>query len=108
MNGILVVANVVYDAQAPDWTSVLAQVRAAQPNVLVLASYIADGVDFRRAMLKDGLHVDAFIGSTMAPCVPDFRAMLGADAIGVFASDRPPPGFNPEALNKTGRAIYSR
>src|ERR1700736_1174185 len=106
--GIQVVANVVYDAHAPDWTSVLDQVRAAQPNILVLASYIADGVDFRRAMLKSGLHVDAMIGSTMAQCVPDFGAMLGADAIGVFASDRPPHGFNPSALTATGLATYAR
>jgi branched-chain amino acid transport system substrate-binding protein len=106
--GIQVVADVVYDAHAPDWTSVLAQVRAAQPDVLVLASYIADGVDFRRAMLKSGLHVGAFIGSTMAQCVPDFGALLGADAIGVFASDRPTEGFNPAALNNTGRPIYAR
>src|SRR5947208_13187766 len=103
-----VVANIVYDAHAPDWASTLAQVRIAQPNILVLATFIADGVDFRRAMLNGGLHVDAFIGSTMAQCVPDFGAMLGADAIGVFASDRPPHGFNPEALNDTGKAIYAR
>jgi branched-chain amino acid transport system substrate-binding protein len=108
VEGIKVVANIVYDAHVPDWPAVLDQVRAAQPNVLVLSSYIADGVDFRRAMLKSGLHVDAFIGSTMAQCVPDFGAMLGADAIGVFAADRPPQGFNPEALNDTGRAIYAR
>src|SRR5256885_5418286 len=106
--GIPVVANVVYDAHAPDWISVLDQVRAVQPNILVLASYIADGVDFRHAMLKSGLQVDALIGSTMAQCVPDFGAMLGADAIGVFASDRPSQGFNPSALNETGRAIYAR
>ncbi len=106
--GIQVVAKVVYDAHAPDWPSVLAHVRAAKPNILVLASYIADGVDFRRAMLKNGLHVDAFIGSTMAQCIPDFGAMLGADAIGVFAADRPPHGFNPDALNDIGRAIYTR
>ncbi len=106
--GMQVVANVVYDAHAPDWPSVLAQVRAAQPNILVLASYIADGVDFRRAMLKSGLHVDAMIGSTMAQCVPDFGAMLGADAIGVFASDRPPHGFNPNALTPTGKSTYDR
>src|SRR3989441_4941757 len=105
---IQVVANIVYDAHAPDWASVLQQVRTAQPNILVLASYIADGVEFRRAMLKSGLHVDAFIGSTMAQCVPDFGAMLGADAICVFASDRPPHGFNPAALNDTGKAIYAR
>ncbi|HET9848992.1 MAG TPA: ABC transporter substrate-binding protein [Candidatus Dormibacteraeota bacterium] len=107
-NGITVAGNVVYDAHVPDWASVLSQVRASRPNLLVLASYIADGVDFRRAMLKDGLHVDAFIGSTMAQCVPDFGAMLGADAIGVFAADRPPHGFNPTALNQTGQAIYAR
>ena len=107
-DGIPVVANVVYDAHAPDWTAVLAQVRAAQPNILVLASYIADGVDFRRAMLTSGLHVDALIGSTMAQCVPDFGAMLGADAIGVFASDRPPQGFNPGALTATGKSTYDR
>jgi branched-chain amino acid transport system substrate-binding protein len=106
--GIQVVANVVYDAHVPDWPGVLRQVRAAQPNILVLASYIADGVDFRRAMLKDGLHVDAFIGSTMAQCVPDFGDMMGADAIGVFASDRPPQGFNPDALTATGRQVYDR
>jgi branched-chain amino acid transport system substrate-binding protein len=107
-DGILMVANVVYDAHAPDWSAVLAQVRAVQPNILVLASYIADGVDFRRAMLKSGLHVDAFIGSTMAQCVPDFGAMLGADAIGVFASDRPPHGFNPDALTASGKSTYDR
>jgi branched-chain amino acid transport system substrate-binding protein len=107
-DGIPVVANVVYDAHVPDWTAVLSQVRAAQPSILVLSSYIADGVDFRRAMLKSGLHVDALIGSTMAQCVPDFGAMLGADAIGVFASDRPPQGFNPAALTATGKGIYDR
>src|ERR1700693_4277521 len=106
--GIPVVAAVVSDRPPPDWTPVLSQVRAAQPNILVLASYIADGVDFRRAMLKGGLHVDAFIGSTMAQCVPDFCAMLGADAIGVFAADRPPSGFNPGALTATGKSTYDR
>src|SRR3989441_6663013 len=44
----------------------------------------------------------------MAQCVPDFGAMLGADAIGVFASARPEHGFNPSALNDTGRQIYTR
>src|SRR3989441_1030055 len=108
IEGIQVVANVVYDAHAPDWPSVLAQVRTAKPDVLVLSSYISDGVDFRRAMLKGGLHVDAFIGLTMAQRVPGFGAMLGADAIGVLASDRPEHRFNPSPLNHTGPALYTR
>ena len=44
----------------------------------------------------------------MAQCVPDFGVMLGADANGVFASDRPPHGFNPDALNPIGLAMYDR
>jgi branched-chain amino acid transport system substrate-binding protein len=106
--GIQVVAQVLYDARVPDWGSVLNAVRAANPDILLLSSYIDDGVRFRRAMLAAGVHVKALIGTTMAQCVPDFGVMLGVDAIGVFASDRPPHGFNPGALNPTGLAIYDR
>ena len=106
--GMPVEASVAYEARRPDWPAVLAQVEAARPDILVLASYIPDGVGFRRAMLAGGLHVAALIGSTMAQCDPEFGALMGADAIGVFASDRPTSGFNPAALNPVGRALYQR
>jgi branched-chain amino acid transport system substrate-binding protein len=103
-----VVADVSYDANAPDWGATINSLRAANPDILMLSSYIDDGVRFRRAMLASGLHVKALIGTTMAQCVPDFGVMLGADANGVFASDRPPHGFNPAALNPIGLAMYDR
>ncbi|MEO6797003.1 MAG: ABC transporter substrate-binding protein [Candidatus Dormibacter sp.] len=103
-----VVADVPYDARAPDWGATINSLRAANPDILMLSSYIDDGVRFRRAMLAAGLHVKALIGTTMAQCVPDFGVMLGADANGVFASDRPPHGFNPDALNPIGLAMYDR
>ena len=106
--GFPVVAIVTYDDRAPDWDRVLTQVAAAHPKILLLSSYILDGVAFRRAMLAAGLHVDAMIGTTMAQCVPDFGAMLGPDAIGVFASDRPDWGINGQALTGVGRATYDR
>jgi len=106
--GIVVAASVAYDAQRPDWPRVLARVEAARPDILVLASYIPDGVAFRRAMLARGLRVEAMIGSTMAQCVPEFGALMGRDAVGVFASDRPTSGFNPSALNPVGRDLYQR
>ena len=59
-------------------------------------------------MVGAGLKVQALIGSTMAECTPDFAGELGADAIGVFASDRPTGGFQPSALDATARAIYDR
>jgi branched-chain amino acid transport system substrate-binding protein len=106
--GMPVVADLTYLTRSPDWDRVLAKLREAHPDVLLLSSYIDDGVAFRRAMLRSGLHVSALIGTTMAQCVPEFGALMGADAIGVFASDRPPEGFNPTALNETGKAVYDR
>ncbi|MFN2568047.1 MAG: ABC transporter substrate-binding protein, partial [Candidatus Dormibacteria bacterium] len=97
-----------YDAYHPDWSRVLSEVAAGRPDVLVLASYIGDGVSFRRAMLASGLHVGALIGSTMAECGPEFGAMLGPDAVGVFASDRPTAGFNAGVLNDGARAAHDR
>ncbi|MDQ6746829.1 MAG: ABC transporter substrate-binding protein [Candidatus Dormibacteraeota bacterium] len=95
-----------YDARKPEWDRVFPAVVAAQPDVLVLASYIPDGVAFRREMLARRVRVGALIGSTMAECGPEFGAMLGDDAIGVFASDRPTRGFNPAALTGEARAAY--
>ena len=86
----------------------MAELAAAKPSVIILASDIADGVAFRQAMLAAGLKVQALIGSTMAECTPDFAGELGADAIGIFASDRPTGGFQPSALNPAALALYNR
>ena len=106
--GMRVAAPILYDNLKPDWDTVFTQVRASAPDVLVLASYIPDGIAFRHAMLAHQLHVGALIGSTMAECGPEFGDALGADAIGVFASDRPTRGFNPGALSTIARAAYDR
>jgi branched-chain amino acid transport system substrate-binding protein len=106
--GMDVVSYTTYDAHRPDFTTVLATVAAAKPDVLILASYIPDGVAFRRAMLAARLRVGALIGSTMAECGPDFGLELGPAAIGVFASDRPTQGFNPSVLTPDARATYEQ
>lgn len=106
--GLDVVSYTTYNAQAPDWAPVLAAVAAAKPDVLILASYVTDGVSFRRAMLAAHLHVGALVGSTMAECGPDFGILLGSAAIGVFASDRPTQGFNAGVLTPDARATYQR
>lgn len=106
--GMHVVSRSTYNTYAPWWPPVLAAVKRAHPNVLILASHIPDGISFRRAMLKAHLHVGAFIGSTMAECGPDFGKALGRDAIGVFASDRPMGGFNPAVLKPSARSLYNR
>jgi|GEM_PF-352153 branched-chain amino acid transport system substrate-binding protein len=106
--GMPVVARRSYNLVAPDWPRVMADLKAAKPDVLILASHIPDGIAFRQAMLASGLKVGAFIGSTMAECDPDFAGVLGADAVGIFASDRPTAGFQPTALDPAAAATYAR
>lgn len=103
-----VVSRSRYDAYRPDWAPVIARLRAARPDVLFLSSHIPDGIAFRRAFLAAHLHVKAFIGTTMAQCEPDFGNALGADAVGVFASDRPGDGFDAGKLRPAGRRLYAR
>ena len=106
--GVPIVARITYDLVLPSWPAVMRQLAAARPDVIILASHIPDGVAFRQAMIAAGLHVGALIGSTMAECDPDFAGELGADAVGVFASDRPTGGFQPTALDPAARATYDR
>jgi branched-chain amino acid transport system substrate-binding protein len=106
--GAQVVSRIGYSPLAPQFGDLMPLIAAARPDVLILASHIPDGVAFRQAMVAAGLHVGAFIGTTMAECDPDFARALGPDVVGVFASDRPVGGFRPDALNATARAVYDR
>lgn len=106
--GMPVVTRASYDMYFPDWAAVMANLAAARPDVIILASHIPDGIAFRQAMLASGLKVGALIGSTMAECDPDFAGELGEDAVGIFASDRPTAGFQPSALGPEAAATYAR
>lgn len=106
--GLSVVIRRSYNLSFPDWPRVMADLAASTPDVIILASHIPDGIAFRQAMLKAGLKVGALIGSTMAECDPDFAGELGADAIGIFASDRPTAGFQASALGPEAATAYAR
>ena len=106
--GVTNIAQSTYDPYAPYWPPILDTISRAHPDVLVLSSHIPDGIAFRRAFLAAGLHVGAFIGSTMAQCMDDFGDALGQQAVGVFASDRPGDTFNSAGLTPDARALYER
>ena len=106
--GAVLADRIDYSLSLPNWPAVLQRLVASRPDVVILAAHIPDGEAFRRAMIAANVHVGALIGSTMAQCVGDFGEELGADAVGVFASDRPTGGFNPGALGPDARALYNR
>ena len=106
--GAVLADRIDYSLSVPNWPRVLQQLVASRPDVVILAAHIPDGEAFRRAMIAANVHVGALIGSTMAQCVGDFGEELGADAVGVFASDRPTGGFNPSVLQPDARTLYER
>ena len=106
--GMHISGESVYNPYTPSWAPVMHELAAAKPDILVLSSHIQDGIAFRRAFLAAGLQVKVFMGTTMAQCDQDFGNVLGAAAVGVFASDRPQGDFNPDALNPQARALYDR
>lgn len=107
-SGAVLADRIDYNLSVPDWPTVLKKLAASQADVVILAAHIPDGEAFRRAMIAANVHVGALIGSTMAQCVGDFGEELGPDAVGVFASDRPTGGFNPEALSPAAQSLYAR
>lgn len=106
--GMPIVLRITYNLSVPDWPGVMRALAASRSDVVMLASHIPDGIDFRRAMVATGLQVGAFIGTTMAQCDPDFAGDLGPDAVGVFAADRPTGGFQPSVLAPEARTLYQR
>ena len=106
--GMQVVLRRSYNLSLPNFPAVMSDLAAARPDIVILASHIPDGIAFRQAMVASGLKVGALIGSTMAECDPDFAGELGADAIGIFASDRPTAGFRPAALRPEAADAYAR
>jgi branched-chain amino acid transport system substrate-binding protein len=106
--GLRAIDETIYNPYTPDWAAVTSAVAATHADALLLSSHIPDGIAFRKAFLAARIHVDAFIGTTMAQCNPEFATSLGAGAVGVFGSDRPEYTFNPEVLSREARAVFDR
>jgi branched-chain amino acid transport system substrate-binding protein len=107
-NHVPIVSVSRYDSYRPDWAPVLARLRAVHPDAVLLSSHVADGTAFRRAMVNAHLHIPIFIGTTMAQCKWSFADSLGRAVVGVFASDRPGNGFDPQTLPAKGWALYEK
>jgi branched-chain amino acid transport system substrate-binding protein len=85
------------------------RIAAAKPDVLFAAAYVEDGVALRRALVDEHVHLLAAIGSSSSYCMPAFGRALGADAVGVFASDKPDAGvLDPSGLAPSARTLLAK
>ena len=105
--GIGSVTSIEYDPHAYEPETVVQQVAAARPDFLWDVSYLDDGVAVWKAVLADHLPLRAAVGTSSAFCMPDFQKRLGADAIGVYAADKPDQVVGAGALSKAARTLLA-
>jgi branched-chain amino acid transport system substrate-binding protein len=78
-----------YDLDTVDYTRLARDIRRVRTDVLVVVAYLVDGVNLRRALVSEGVPLLASIGTSSSYCHPEFGRLLGEDAVGLFASDKP-------------------
>jgi branched-chain amino acid transport system substrate-binding protein len=88
-HGIQVVDRIDYDPRRLDAGAVASRLADNRADYLWDVSYIDDGIALWRAILARGVHLRAAIGTSSAFCMPQFGQRLGADAVGVYAADKP-------------------
>ncbi len=102
-SGLPLAAQLPYQLSDVNYEALAARIRDAGTDVLVVGAYLEDGVALRQAIVRAGVPLAASIGTSSSYCMHEFGKALGADAVGVFASDKPdgdvlrPESLRPEA-----------
>ncbi|HSR25870.1 MAG TPA: ABC transporter substrate-binding protein, partial [Candidatus Eisenbacteria bacterium] len=96
--GISVVDRIDYDPRRLDADAVAQRLAGDRPDYLWDVSYIDDGIALWRSVLAHGVHLRAAVGTSSAFCMPEFGEQLGAQAIGVYAADKPDGAAVPPSL----------
>ncbi len=84
--GFQVVYYEKYPANIKDLSSVLAQVKAKKPDILLTTGYFQDGTLVVK-QLKDLQWRPKLLGFSIAAAIPEFRSTLGADAEYVMGAE---------------------
>ncbi len=106
--GMSVVDVIEYDPHAYDAAVIAARVAADRPDFLWDVSYLDDGVAIWKALVREHVALKAAVGTSSAFCMPDFSKRLGADAVGVYAADKPDADISDGALSPAGLALLQQ
>jgi branched-chain amino acid transport system substrate-binding protein len=107
--GYTLAGEFAYDPLDVDMPALVRRIARSEPDVLFVASYLGDAIEMRREIVAQGLDLRVSIGTSSSYCMPDFGAVLGRDAVGLFASDKPDSdALDPSGLTPEGRALLER
>jgi len=105
--GINVVDTIGYNPNAFDASALASRIAADRPDYLWDVSYLDDGVAIWKAIQAARIPLKAAVGTSSAFCMPEFGRRLGANAIGVFAADKPDATISQAALSPAGRKLLA-
>ncbi|MFN2613236.1 MAG: ABC transporter substrate-binding protein [Actinomycetota bacterium] len=89
-DGLKLAGSFPYTIQpVTDMRALVHRMAAAHIDVLFVSAYMQDAVAMRREMVRQHLRLVTAIGSSSSYCMLGFGQTLGADAVGLFASDKP-------------------
>lgn len=101
--GLELVADLAYRLDDADYGALADRIGASGAQVLVVSSYLDDAVALRREIVERGIALEANIGTSSSYCMLAFGKLLGSDAVGLFASDKPDgAAMDPSKLRPAG------
>jgi branched-chain amino acid transport system substrate-binding protein len=106
--GLNVVDTIKYDSRSANYDALASRVSADKADLVLTAAYLEDAVAFRRAAVAQHIPLKSIIGTSSAYCRQDFGDILGPDAVGLFASDKPDENFNESGLNPAAKDLLHR
>ena len=105
--GIDVVDVINYNPNAFDPQSLARQIASDRADFLWDVSYLYDGVAIWQAIVNQHVPLKAAVGTSSAFCMPAFGQILGQNAVGVYAADKPNAENSFAALSPAGRDLLS-
>jgi branched-chain amino acid transport system substrate-binding protein len=107
--GLTDVGHFGYDPRSVDMRTLVHRIAAVHPDVLFVSAYLDDAIALRRELVRQDVPLVANIGTSSSYCMPAFGETLGADAVGVYASDKPSAtSIDPAGLRPSAAALLSR
>ena len=107
--GLDIVGTFGYDVATANYDALARRIDRSSADVLFVSAYLADAIALRRALVRNDVDLLASIGTSSSYCMPEFGATLGADAVGLFASDKPSgASIDPSALRAEGADLLER
>lgn len=85
-----------YNSKAVDLSSVVMNLKKANPDVICAVSYITDAILMWRQMKELDVNVRAFIGNGGGHTLKDFQEAFGDEVDGIFDADFTQYATNPE------------